>query len=206
MLRVSPAFLEVRSTTMPHFMKIVLGLLLLVPAASAQTITNWNGLTGNWADVTQWDSGVPNSPTASAQFGAGASGTYTATINGSFTVNQLTLNSTDATVALSNAGNTFTLAGASPSATLTAGTFSVSGGTVDGGQWSLNAGNFNAGGGLVKNAVFTTIGTGRVVVGSMLTTFDNVTFASSNVLDLQTNNAASLRIQNGTTFATARPS
>lgn len=98
--------------------------------ASAQ-ITNWDGTTGNWSDLTKWDNGVPNSNTAIAQLLSGGS-PFTSTVNGSFTINQLNINNANATVRI-NTGNSLTLAGASPNIALTSGEIYLVGGLITGG-------------------------------------------------------------------------
>src|SRR4051812_32130405 len=130
--------------------------LTVVGVGHAQT-TSWDGTTGNWSDVTKWDNGVPNSATAIAQFLAGAS-PFTTTVNGTFTLNQLILNNSNATVSIT-AGNGLTFGGVSPSATLTAGTVSNAG-TITGGAWALNAGNLSMNGGSFVGGSITASGTG----------------------------------------------
>lgn len=165
-------------------------------SVDAQT-TNWNGTTGNWSDITKWDNGVPNSNTSIAQFLAGAS-PFTTTVNGAFSLNQLILNNANATVSITS-GNSLTFGGASPSATLTAGTVSNAG-TINGGAWTLGAGNLSMNGGSFVGGSIAGTGTGRIDASSSLSNVLSGVALSGNAIGV-TSGGGWLGLTNGTTFA-----
>jgi hypothetical protein len=99
------------------------------PYARAANVTDtWlTASNGTWTDATKWSAAVsPNNGADTYTVTIGATGAaYTVTLNTSATVNSLTLNSTDAT--LSHTAGTFTATGG---LNLTAGTYSLAGGTI----------------------------------------------------------------------------
>jgi hypothetical protein len=93
-----------------------LGIALLIAAAfaqspqtaNAQTLYDWSGAApGNWSETLRWipfvPPGPPNTAGDQARFGVTADANVTVTVNGTFTVGQITF-------ANLNGGNAYTLA------------------------------------------------------------------------------------------------
>jgi hypothetical protein len=102
----------------------------------AGTSGNW-GVAGNW---TATPSGFPNASTATVSIAAAATSSYTVTIpdNDSYTANTVTLNSSDAVLAVTG---TLTLAGTAPTLTVTNGEFELNtDGKLVGGTVKVGAG------------------------------------------------------------------
>ncbi len=82
--------------------KLCLSFALILTAAcavlplSAQTVTTWNGGTGNWEDGSFWSNGIPNSADADAFIDGGKTGTASVvTMQKNETVGRLTLDAGD---------------------------------------------------------------------------------------------------------------
>ncbi|MGE3107162.1 MAG: beta strand repeat-containing protein [Phycisphaerales bacterium] len=123
----------------------------LAASARAQTDIPWIAGSGNWSTVTNWmGSNVPDN--AGERAVISAAGSYTVSINSSYTVNGLIIPNSMAAVELNNA-QSLTLAGASPVLDLT-GTFTVN--PTGGGNATIvqfnDSGTIQGSGALVLNA------------------------------------------------------
>src|SRR5688500_2484437 len=121
--------------------------LVLLPAAiaalpfaesahAAQIGTSWTAAaSGSWFDATKWSAGVPNNVGANvydATIGA-AGAPYTVGLNGTITLNSLTLSSPAATI-----NHTGGMLVSSLPVTVSAGTYALNGGTISGGTVNLS--------------------------------------------------------------------
>lgn len=126
------------------------------------TTSQWlNAVSGNWSDPTLWstnpfypDNGNGN-PFYRAEFLA-TGANYTATLNSNIALDSLLLNSANATIA--HTAGTLTLGG---TATLTAGTFNLNGGTIAGGTIDNTANKLS-----IANSVNNTL-SGVSVIGGL---------------------------------------
>ncbi len=150
-------------------------------ATAGQVLAEWtNASSGTWNIAANWTT-TPNLPgafpnndtpmgeTYHAVIDATGSN-YTVTLNSAVTIDELTLNSANAT--LSHVSNTLTVLG---DATLSAGTFVLNGGTVMGGTWTESGGVMSFG-------------------SSNSNILDGVTLVGSGQFTL---NAARARLRNG---------
>src|SRR3954454_3441536 len=148
-------------------------------ARAANVVDTWLTATnGTWTDATKWSAGVPNNAGASTfSVTVGATGSaYTVTLNSSQAINDFTLSSANATVA--HTSGTLTIAGTGTPFNISAGTYSLQGGTISGGTITTSGSGtlaFTSGGG----ALF-----GTKLIG-------NINLSAS---------AARVRMQNGADF------
>jgi len=93
--------------TMYKFILIV--VLLISSSAFAQTTYSWNGGNGDWSVATNW---TPNGvPTATDNAVIAGTGTYTVTLDGDSTINDLTIGGTSGIQTLSLSSSTLTVNG-----------------------------------------------------------------------------------------------
>ena len=119
----------------------------IAPSAAAVTIpSSWlAAASGDWDDATQWstDPNFPNngSPLATDTYDVTIDATgppYTVTLDTNITIDNLSLDSSDATV--SHTTGTFVVTG---TAAVSNGTYAVNGGTLQGGTWNVTAGTLS---------------------------------------------------------------
>src|SRR5438067_2139926 len=93
---------------------VAFGLLFPRPAKAAQAVATWVGGTGNWNVAANWspavvpNNGTPVGMTYKVRIDADSGTNSVVTLNGSFTIDQLTVDAGD-TLSIAN-GNTLTLA------------------------------------------------------------------------------------------------
>ena len=136
---------------------VVLALACTVPLRAADVTSTWNTGTGNWGVNSNWTNapalgGFPNNgsggvSTYDAMINAIGS-PYTVTLNLNITVEDLALNSANAT--LNHTSGIFSATGA---ATISSGTYQLSGGTISNTTINLTGGNFafTSSGGILSN-------------------------------------------------------
>jgi hypothetical protein len=119
----------------PARLGTALFLVSLPQYLPADTTSEWLATTGgNWTTAAAWstspyypNNGTPTAAQYDAVFDLAGSGAYTATLNSSISINELTLNAAHAT--LSHIAGTLTV----PALNLDAGYYALSGGTLSGG-------------------------------------------------------------------------
>ena len=134
--------------------------LAAVAATSAfaqQVDSNWlSPVSGTWNVGTNWST-APNAPNNGAPAGTtyraiidAAGAAYTVTLNSGVTIDELVLNSADAT--LSHTASTLSAA----IANLMSGVYRLQGGTISGGTWNVTGGSFQltSSGGTLSNVQF----------------------------------------------------
>jgi hypothetical protein len=117
------------------------GLVVSASAVAAQVDSLWLApASGTWSTGANWSMGVPNNGVpAGTTYRAIIDATgaaYTVTLNTSAGVDELVLDSLDAT--LTHTSGTFSAA----LANLLAGTYRLQGGTISGGTWNVSGGSF----------------------------------------------------------------
>ena len=90
--------------------KLILIIFILISSSTfAQTTYSWNGGSGIWSVATNW---TPNGvPTATDNVVITATGTYTVTLDGDSTINNLTIGGTSGVQSLSLSSRTLTING-----------------------------------------------------------------------------------------------
>jgi fibronectin-binding autotransporter adhesin len=112
---------------------LALGVAMVLLAGPSSAQTTWTSASGGaWSNASNWSLGLPTSLTAAA---ITAGGTYTVTITSPETALLLLLNSPNATLSIS--GATLTLTGAAGDTIITAGTVTLNGGNIEGGNAGL---------------------------------------------------------------------
>ncbi|MBX3352014.1 MAG: hypothetical protein KF684_03705 [Phycisphaeraceae bacterium] len=127
------------------------------PAFAQQVDSNWlNPASGTWSAGANWSTS-PNAPNNGAPAGTtyraiidAAGAAYTVTLNSGVTIDELVLNSADAT--LSHTASTLSAA----IANLMSGVYRLQGGTISGGTWNVTGGSFQltSSGGTLSNVQF----------------------------------------------------
>jgi fibronectin-binding autotransporter adhesin len=112
---------------------LALGIVMAPLAGPSSAQTTWTSVSGGaWSNASNWSLGLPTSLTAAT---ITAGGTYTVTITSPETALLLLLDSPNATLSIS--GATLTLTGSAGFTAITAGTVTLNGGNIEGGNAGL---------------------------------------------------------------------